>query len=93
MKNILAVCGFGVGSSMVLKMQIEKVFQQLNKDVVVDNTDIASALGMNPDVIYTSKEFAIQLRDSGASCPIIEVQHFMNYDEVYTATINFLAKM
>lgn len=85
MKKILAVCGFGVGSSMALRMQVEKAMKALGIDAQVDNTDVSTAPGMNPDVIYTSAEFAEQLRGS-VSCPIIEIKQFMNYEEVLEAS-------
>lgn len=85
MKHVLAVCGFGVGSSMVLKMQVEKAFIELGIEAQVDNTDISSATSMNPDLIYTSAEFADQL-EGQVRCPIISIKQFMNYEEVLEAT-------
>lgn len=43
--KFLAVCGFGVGSSMILKMTLEKVCRERNLDCEVENTDISSARG------------------------------------------------
>lgn len=85
MKKVLAVCGFGVGSSMALKMQLEKAFRELQIEAEVSNTDVESALGMGADVIYTSPEFAQQLRGQ-VSCPIVEIKQFMNYQEVLDAS-------
>ena len=36
--KILAVCGFGVGSSLVLRMTVEKVIKKLEIDAEVENT-------------------------------------------------------
>lgn len=83
--RVLAVCGFGVGSSMALKMQVEKALKELGIEAEVDNTDIATASSMNPDIIYTSPEFAEQLKGS-VNCPIIEIKQFMNYSEVLEAS-------
>ncbi|HBG8623418.1 TPA: PTS sugar transporter subunit IIB, partial [Clostridioides difficile] len=47
--KILAVCGFGVGSSMVLKMTIQKALKQLGIECEVENTDINSARGADCD--------------------------------------------
>lgn len=41
--KILAVCGFGVGSSMVLKFTIEKALAELGIEAEVENTDLTSA--------------------------------------------------
>ncbi|KJY53929.1 PTS Asc IIB [Lactobacillus kullabergensis] len=54
--KILAVCGFGVGSSMVLKMTLEKAVKELGIDAEVKNTDIASAKAEQADVYFTSAE-------------------------------------
>ena len=41
--KILAVCGFGVGSSMVLKMTIDKVIKELGLKATAENTDLSTA--------------------------------------------------
>ncbi len=79
--KVLAVCGFGVGSSMALKMQLEKVFKELGVTADLDNTDIMNAPGMGADAIFTSAEFAAQL-EGNVACPIYAVKQFMNYQEV-----------
>lgn len=79
--KILAVCGFGVGSSMVLKMTIEKVCREMGIDADVENTDISSAQGSRCDYIFTSEELASQLA-SNAQCPVIAIQKYMDKDEV-----------
>ena len=71
--KIYAVCGFGVGSSLVLRMTIEKVCKELGIDADVENTDITSAQGAQCDYIFTSQEFANQLKSS-AKCPIIPIE-------------------
>ncbi|QKS69792.1 PTS sugar transporter subunit IIB [Paenalkalicoccus suaedae] len=83
--RVLAVCGFGVGSSMALRMQVEKALKELGVDAEVDNTDIASAASQTPDLIYTSPEFAEQL-ESQVTCPIVAIKEFMNYQEVLQAS-------
>lgn len=79
--KILAVCGFGVGSSMVLRMTVEKVLKELGMEADVENTDISSAQGSNCDYIFTSEELASQLRNS-VSCPVIAIQRYMDKEEV-----------
>lgn len=81
--KILAVCGFGVGSSMVLKMTVDKVCKELGIDADVENTDISSAQGSDCDYIFTSEELASQLKSS-VSCPVIPIEKYMDKDEVMT---------
>lgn len=78
--KVLAVCGFGVGSSMVLKMTIEKSAKELGIPVDVENTDISSAKATNPDVIFTSNELADQLRAS-AKCPVFAMKRYTDKAE------------
>jgi len=50
--RFLAVCGFGVGSSMILKMTIENVCREKGLDCEVENTDISSARGARVDAVF-----------------------------------------
>ncbi|AOT77648.1 PTS sugar transporter subunit IIB [Enterococcus faecium] len=52
--KILAVCGFGVGSSMVLKMSLDKVIKELGLKATVENTDLSTAKATMADVYFTS---------------------------------------
>ncbi|HZJ86611.1 MAG TPA: PTS sugar transporter subunit IIB [Erysipelothrix sp.] len=81
--KILAVCGFGVGSSMVLKMTVEKVCREMGIEADVENTDISSAQGANCDYIFTSEEIAQQLASS-SNCPVIPIKKYMDKEEVMT---------
>ena len=75
--KIATVCGFGVGSSLVLKMQIDDVLRKLGVDAEVTPCDITSVTGENCQIIFTSEEFAIQLRQT-LSIPVVEVRDFLN---------------
>ena len=79
--KILAVCGFGVGSSMVLKMTIDKACRKLGLDVEVENTDITSARGARCDAIFTSFDLAETL-GSTVQVPIFPIKRYMNIEEV-----------
>ena len=87
--KILAVCGFGVGSSMVLKMTIEKALRELNVTAEVENTDLTSASSTACDAILTSEELLENLR-STCSCPIYPIKRYMDKQEVKTALERFL---
>jgi PTS system ascorbate-specific IIB component len=87
--KILAVCGFGVGSSMVLKMTLDKVVKELNLDADVSNTDIATAKATKADVYFTSAELAPDLKESTDN-PVIPIKKFMDKEEVKTALQKYL---
>lgn len=87
--KILAVCGFGVGSSMVLKMSIEKAAKERGLDVEVENTDISSAKGSAADAIFTSQELGDELKSSTKS-PVFPIKKYMDKEEVGAALDKFL---
>lgn len=87
--KILAVCGFGVGSSMVLKMTIQKVLKQLGIEGEVENTDINSARGTDCDCIFTSQELLNELKGT-CNVPVYPVKKYMDLSEVREAVQAFL---
>ncbi len=62
MINILCVCSVGVGSSLMLKMNAEKVLKNNGyKDFHVENTNVAGAGGMDVDVLITTPDVFDQI--------------------------------
>ncbi len=61
--KILAVCGFGVGSSMVLKMTIDKVIKELGLTATAENTDLSTAKATPADVYFTSNELTASAQE------------------------------
>lgn len=57
--KILAICGNGLGSSLLVKMALESVLEELNVYGVVECTSVAEANGMIPfaDFIITTPVF------------------------------------
>ncbi len=88
--KFLAVCGFGVGSSMVLKMSLVKACKERNLDCDIENTDVTSVKGMQADAVFTSPELAEDLRRT-LSCPVYGIQRYMDVKEVGNAIDQFLA--
>ncbi len=82
--KLLAVCGFGVGSSMILKMSIEKVCNDLGIDAEVENTDINEARGARCDAIFTSYELQKEI-SSSVNVPVYAVKKYMDLNEVKEA--------
>lgn len=79
--KILAVCGFGVGSSMVLKMSIDKVVKELGLKATVENTDLSTAKATPADVYFTSNELLPELQAS-VKAPVYSVKKYMDVAEV-----------
>lgn len=87
--KILAVCGFGVGSSMILRMSIEKVLKQMGIDAEVENTDINDARGAKCDAIFTSEELLKEIKGS-VNVPVYSVKKYMDLEEVKASVEKFL---
>lgn len=87
--KILAVCGFGVGSSMILKMSLEKAMRTLGVQGEVDNTDLATVRGVACDAIFTSAQLAKELQSS-VKVPVIPIQKYMDVAEVTLQLQSFL---
>ncbi|MBW9212910.1 MULTISPECIES: PTS sugar transporter subunit IIB [Terrabacteria group] len=89
--KILAVCGFGVGSSMVLKMTIDKAIRELNIDAEVENTDLSSAKSMDADVYLTSSELKEEL-SRNTTKPVYPIKKYMDKEEVKDALKQYLSE-
>jgi len=79
--KILAVCGFGVGSSMVLKMTIDKAVKKLGIEADVENADVSTAKSSKCDAIFTSYDLAETLKET-VKVPVLPVKRYMNIEEV-----------
>ncbi len=80
--NIICVCGMGIGTSVLLKMNVEQAASQLGIDADVTTADIGSAKGaaQGADLILTSEELAEEL--SGASTPVVVIDNFLDSGEI-----------
>lgn len=82
--KILAVCGMGLGSALVLRMQAEKALKELGLEAELEVTDIGTARAVAPkaDLILTSEELAPQL---GAVKPkVVTISNFIDLREMVT---------
>jgi PTS system ascorbate-specific IIB component len=80
--KILAVCGMGLGSGLLLRMQAEKALVQLGVEADVEVADIGSARAMaqTADIVLTSEELSRQLGEVKAR--IVTITNFVNLDEM-----------
>ena len=81
--KILAVCGMGLGSSLIIKMTVDSALRKLGVEADVETCDMGGARAMlgKADVVITSKHLAEQLGDVGDTNLII-VKNLMSEDEV-----------
>lgn len=79
--KVLAICGFGVGTSLILRMNIEKVLRENGIDSEVMNIDVTTSTSLECDVVFTSEELYPLLVDK-IKAPIIVIHNFMSNDEI-----------
>jgi len=56
--KIICVCGMGLGSSIIAKMNIESVMKKLNFDADVETCDLGSVTSVIGDLYVTTREIA-----------------------------------
>jgi PTS system ascorbate-specific IIB component len=80
--KIVAVCGMGIGTSILLKMNAEKVLAKLGIDADVEAADIGVAKGaaQTAQVVLTSDELATELGQVPAK--VIIIDNFFDLDEI-----------
>ncbi|WP_455565932.1 PTS sugar transporter subunit IIA [Nocardiopsis gilva] len=80
--KILAVCGMGIGTSVILTTNISKAAHDLGLDAEIEVADIWTADGAaaDADVVMTSGELAAELGDVGV--PVAVIDDFLDADEV-----------
>jgi len=79
--KIMVVCGFGLGSSMVLMMTLDDVLKEEGiKDVETFCADSYTASGQDYDIVFTSKE--LEYLFENAKQPKVVIVNFLSKDEI-----------
>lgn len=86
--KILVVCGNGLGSSLIMEMNVKKALGNLGIDAEVGHTDLATSKTETADFFLGSPEIVEQL-DNGTR-KIIPVRNIFSVPEVEEALKNNL---
>lgn len=78
--KILAVCGLGQGTSLLLRMNIEDVLRDLGVEADVDHMDVSSAAGERADMIVASPQLAPLL--AGHKAKVVVVTSYLDKTEL-----------
>ncbi len=72
--KIVAICGAGVGTSAILKLNAERVLARLDIDADVTASDVAgvSVAAADAQVILTSPELVSSIGDTNADIVVID---------------------
>lgn len=87
-KRIMVVCGFGLGSSMILKMTLDSVLKEEKIKVETFCADEATAKGETYDIVLTSQPLAHLFEDK--SEPTIVIDNFLRKEEVKTKSLDII---
>ena len=80
--KICAVCGFGVGSSVIAKMNIESILSQEGKgDIEVETVDLGSVMGVDADVFCTTHELFDNFPDELKPKTVV-LDNFVDLDSI-----------
>ncbi len=79
--KIIAVCGMGIGTSVLLKMNAEKVLRELELEATVEATDVKTARSSrDAQIILTTPDLVNEL--DGLPSEIIAIEHFFDLEEI-----------
>ncbi|HEY2557537.1 MAG TPA: PTS sugar transporter subunit IIB, partial [Diaminobutyricibacter sp.] len=72
--KIVAICGAGVGTSAILKVNAERVLDRLDIDAQVTASDVANVrvVAADAQVILTSPELVDAIGETNADIVIVE---------------------
>lgn len=80
--EIVAICGFGVGSSVIGKMNIESVVSDKGyDDISVDTVDLGSVSGKPADIYVTTNELFDQLPEDAKQKTVV-LTNFIDKNDI-----------
>ncbi len=90
--HVLTVCGAGVGTSTLLRSNVDDVMRSFSLpfDVKVTNTSMSRAKGTRCDLIITFETFADEAR---SFCPyVVVIKNMMDKEEIKQKVEEYLHK-
>lgn len=81
--NVICVCGHGLGSSLLLKIALESIFEKLGINANIDTRNVGEVSGYmgDFDLLITSEEL-IKIIDIPGNIPTVTVKNFLDSKEV-----------
>ncbi len=86
MKHIVAACGNGMGTSMIIKLKVEKIAKELGVDAKVEAMSAGQATGLvtQADIIICSVHLMDQFQ-TNQKAKIVGVVNLMSDEEIKEA--------
>lgn len=85
MLKVLAACGNGMGSSLIIKMKIEKVLKEMGLECEVHHASVGQAKSdaRNYDLVLVSHMFASEFANAG-NAKIVGLVNLLSDEEIRT---------
>jgi len=77
--NIVCVCGLGMGSSLILKMSVEKAMKELGIGCDVEHWAAGTMVGMKCDLIVAAEDFREDLSNRNN---VVFVKNVVKVEEI-----------
>lgn len=88
--EIIAVCGMGFGTSLMLKMTVDDILNEIGFKANVSALDVGSAKGKKADLIIASSELEKSLE--GVDCKKIFIKNLTDTEEIRKKLLNEIDK-
>ncbi|WP_260864304.1 PTS sugar transporter subunit IIB [Citrobacter sp. Marseille-Q6884] len=89
--KIVCVCGMGLGSSVIAKMNIEQVLKKMDISATVDTCDLGSVRSVHADLYVTTRELAANMPAEVQSKTIV-LTNFVRKVEIESSIGDYLKK-
>ncbi|MBM7553932.1 PTS sugar transporter subunit IIB [Thalassobacillus pellis] len=83
MKKVLVVCGNGLGSSMIVEMNVKAALNEMGKEAEVSHTDLATAKTEQADIFLGSEDIVDSLEDGNKN--VVKLKNLMDKNELREA--------
>ena len=88
--RIMTVCGFGLGTSLILKMTVDDVLQKNNIRADTFCSDADTAVGQRYDLVITSRD--MEKLFANVTQPVVVVDNFLSSEEIQEKAIPVILK-
>lgn len=88
--RIMTVCGFGLGTSLILRMTVDEVLSKHQVKAETFCVDADTAAGQNFDIVITSQDMARLFKESNK--PVVVIDNFLSIEEVEEKALPVIQK-
>jgi PTS system ascorbate-specific IIB component len=88
--RIMTVCGFGLGSSMILKITLDGVLKENGIPAETFCADSTTAVGESFDIVFTSRDMAHLFKNLPK--PVVVIDNFLSKDEITSKGLEVVKK-